>query len=272
MPSPEVQPPVGRRTLLTLGAAVLVSACAPGGGDPAATSATAGSAAPPRSSVATGRTSDPSGTAAAGTCPTSPEVIPKPGTLQYLPCHDHDIALTIDDGPHPVWTPQVLALLARHGIRATFCVIGQNVATHPDLVKQVLDGGHQIANHTYTHPMDLATMSSPLVNSQIHRTTDLVTRAGGPVPTLFRAPGGAWSATILASASAAGMRALDWSVDTRDWSRPGVAHIVDVLLTKTRPGSIILDHDGGGDRSQTVTALTTALPRLIDQGYRFVQP
>lgn len=262
MQSPEVRPPVGRRALLTLGAAVLVSACAPDAGNPATTSA------------ATGRTPDPSptGTPAGGTCPTSPDVIPKPGTLQYLPCHDRDIALTIDDGPHPVWTPQVLGLLARLDIRATFCVIGQNVATHPDLVKRVLDGGHQIANHTYTHPMDLATMSSPLVNSQIHRTTDLVTRAGGPAPTLFRAPGGAWSVTILASASAAGMRALDWSVDTRDWARPGVAHVVDVLLTKTHPGSIILDHDGGGDRSQTVAALTTALPRLIDQGYRFVLP
>lgn len=151
-------------------------------------------------------------------------------------------------------------------------MIGENIARHPHLVQRVLDGGHLIANHSYTHPMNLATMSSARVDHQLHRTTEQVTKAGGPAPTLFRAPGGTWSATILASASAAGMRALDWSVDTWDWSRPGVASIVDVLLTKTQPGSIILGHDGGGDRSQTVAALTTALPRLIDQGFRFVLP
>lgn len=288
LPLPEPSPAIGRRALLSLGTAVLISGCAPGGshadaGQPSGSPS--GSPAPSRSPVPSSPggtttpvpdpdpgTPSPSGTTPGPGCPTSPDVIPKPGTLQYLPCHERDIALTIDDGPHPVWTPQVLALLARLDLRATFCMIGQNVAAHPDLVRQVLDGGHQIANHTYTHPMNLATMSPAQVDRQLQRTTEVVTRAGGAAPTLFRAPGGAWSHTILTSASAAGMRALDWSVDTRDWSRPGVAHIVDVLLTKTHPGSIILDHDGGGDRSQTVTALTAALPRLIDQGYRFVLP
>ncbi|HEY6797421.1 MAG TPA: polysaccharide deacetylase family protein [Kineosporiaceae bacterium] len=197
-----------------------------------------------------------------------------PGLAPHDPCTLLDVARGLPPtGGTPVWTPQVLALLARLDVRATFCVIGQNVVAHPDLVQRVLDGGHQIANHTYTHPMNLAVMARPQVDDQLHRTTDLLTQAGhGVRPTLFRAPGGAWSRTILDSAAAAGMRALDWSVDTRDWSRPGTAHIVDVLLTRTHPGSIILDHDGGGDRSQTVAALGTALPRLLDQGYRFVLP
>jgi peptidoglycan/xylan/chitin deacetylase (PgdA/CDA1 family) len=89
---------------------------------------------------------------------------------------------------------------------------------------------------------------------------------------IFRAPGGAWSRNIMASCAANGLRALDWSVDPRDWSKPGTNQIVEVIMTKTRPGSIILDHDGGGDRHQTVEALTIALPRLLDQGYTFVTP
>ena len=96
--------------------------------------------------------------------------------------------------------------------------------------------------------------------------------AAGRRPTLFRSPGGHWSPAVLAACAKAGLRPLDWSVDPRDWSRPGVPHIVDVLLTHTRPGSIILDHDGGGDRQQTLDALTIALPRLLDAGYRFTQP
>jgi peptidoglycan/xylan/chitin deacetylase (PgdA/CDA1 family) len=276
----EAAAPIARRTLLVLGAAVLVSGCAPGDdGKPSAAPTTGArtSASPSPSSPVVSPTSSPSPTApgrtTAAACPKASDVIPKPGTLQYLPCTGKDIALTIDDGPHPVWTPQVLALLAHLDIRATFCMIGENAARTPELVRRVADGGHQIADHTYTHPMNLATMSRAQVDGQVHRTAEVLTRAsGGQRPTLFRAPGGTWSPTILASCTAAGMRALDWSVDTRDWTRPGVSQIVDVLATRTHPGSIILDHDGGGNRQQTVTALGLALPRLIDEGYRFVLP
>lgn len=268
---------VGRRALLTLGAAVLVGGCAPA--PPQAATAPGGTTPTPTGS-GTGPSPSPSpaphpAATGAGThtvCPTAPDVIRKPGTLQYLPCKGKDVALTIDDGPHPVWTPQVLAVLAKLDIRATFCMIGENAARHPDLVRQVTAAGHQIADHTYTHPIKLAAMPRAQVDDQIHRTAELLTRAGGNAPTLFRAPGGSWSATILESCADAGLRPLDWSVDTRDWALPGVSRIVDILLTRTNPGSIILDHDGGGNRQQTVTALSTALPRLIDQGYRFVLP
>ena len=265
---------VGRRALLTLGAAVLVTGCAPTG---SGTSRSAPPGGGSGSAPATSAGAASAGTTSAGTtgsvCPTAADVIPKPHTEQYLPCSGKDIALTIDDGPHPVWTPQVLAVLARLDVRATFCMIGQNAARHPELVARVVDAGHQVANHTYTHPTDLAKWSRTQVDGQIGRTTDVLTQASrGQAPRLFRAPGGAWSAAILASATSAGLRPLDWSVDTRDWSRPGVSHIVDVIVTKTRPGSIILDHDGGGNREQTVTALGIALPRLLDQGYRFVMP
>jgi peptidoglycan-N-acetylglucosamine deacetylase len=208
-----------------------------------------------------------------GVCPTVPGVVQHPGGPQhYLPCQSTNIALTIDDGPDPRWTPQILTLLARYQIRATFCMIGRHAAAYPDLVRAVSDGGHRIANHTYTHPIPLTRLPPAQIAAQLGQATDAITAAHAPRPTLFRAPGGEWSPTILAACAAAGMRPLDWSVDPRDWSRPGVPHIVDTILTRTRPGSIILDHDGGGDRQQTIDALTIALPRLIAAGYHFTQP
>jgi peptidoglycan/xylan/chitin deacetylase (PgdA/CDA1 family) len=110
------------------------------------------------------------------------------------------------------------------------------------------------------------------LRSEISRTSQTLADITGTPPTLFRAPGGAWTSDILAEVASAGMRPLDWSVDPRDWSCPGVPHIVDTILNQTRPGAIILDHDGGGDRQQTVDALTIVLPRLLHAGYHFSQP
>jgi len=195
------------------------------------------------------------------------------GPQYYLPCHGTQIALTIDDGPDPTYTPRMLGLLAKHNIRATFCMIGQAAAKYPDLVKQVVASGHHIANHTYTHPLNLPKLTAAQIRDELSRASDAIsTASGGHHPALFRAPGGAWNTTVLKECSALGMHALDWSVDPRDWSRPGVQHIVDTILTRTRPGAIILEHDGGGNRDQTLSALTIALPRLLDAGYTFVQP
>ncbi|MEV8516445.1 polysaccharide deacetylase family protein [Dactylosporangium sp. NPDC051484] len=194
------------------------------------------------------------------------------GPQYYLPCKGTQIALTVDDGPDPQYTPHMLALLAKYDIRATFCMIGRSAAAHPDLVKQVVAGGHHIANHTYTHPLNLTKQPAAQIRAELHRASEAISNASGGQPTLFRAPGGAWSDAVLSECGALGMRPLDWSVDPRDWSRPGVQHIVDTILTRTRPGAIILEHDGGGNRDQTVSALTIALPRLLDAGYAFAQP
>jgi peptidoglycan/xylan/chitin deacetylase (PgdA/CDA1 family) len=191
---------------------------------------------------------------------------------RHIPCSAADVALTIDDGPDPEWTPKVLALLQRLDIRATFCVVGRQAHAHPDLVAAVAGAGHVVANHTYTHQF-LASATQERIRSEIGRATDAVTAAtGGQRPTLFRAPGGEWTSAVLAECAAQGMRPLGWSVDPRDWSRPGTTSIVRTLLGRTVPGSIILEHDGGGNRAQTLQALTVALPRLLDAGFRFVQP
>jgi peptidoglycan/xylan/chitin deacetylase (PgdA/CDA1 family) len=204
-------------------------------------------------------------------CPTAAGIVQHRGGPEfYLPCTGTNIALTIDDGPDPQWTPQILALLATLNIRATFCMIGRKAAANPSLVAAVVNGGHQVANHSYTHPLNLFRLPAAQVHAEIARANDAIaSAAGGHRPTLFRAPGGAWSAAVLSECAAQHVRPLDWSVDPRDWSRPGVQHIVTTILTKANPGSIILEHDGGGDRAQTVDALRIALPRLIDAGYTF---
>jgi len=181
------------------------------------------------------------------------------------------VALTIDDGPDPVYTPQVLRVLADHGVTATFSMVGQNVASHPEIAREVADAGHEIVNHTWSHP-DMASLGAHAMRDEIARATDQIHVATGRRPVMFRAPFGAWSPPLLDYCAAQGLTPLGWSVDPRDWARPGVAAIVDNILRATRTGSIILEHDGGGDRAQTVAALKIVLPRLLDAGFRFHLP
>ncbi len=181
------------------------------------------------------------------------------------------IALTIDDGPSSVYTPQVLRLLEKYRVTATFSMIGIEVDTHPGVAREVAAAGHVIANHTWTHP-DLAELPPLTIADQMNRATGAIHRVTGRVPTLFRAPYGAWSPAVLQQCARTRMTPLDWSVDPRDWSRPGVASIVGNIMRNTRTGSIILEHDGGGDRSETIAALKIVLPRLLAAGYHFHVP
>ncbi|MFE6052303.1 polysaccharide deacetylase family protein [Kitasatospora sp. NPDC056446] len=181
------------------------------------------------------------------------------------------VALTIDDGPDPRYTPTVLALLQQYGIRATFFLIGENAVEHPALVREIADRGHHIANHTWTHP-DLRHLSEAKVRDELERTSDLLHKTTGRLPDWFRAPGGDWSPVSLKVAADLGMRNMGWSVDPRDWARPGTSAITERILKDVRPGSIVLNHDGGGDRSQTVAALKAYLPVLVDSGYFFSAP
>jgi peptidoglycan-N-acetylglucosamine deacetylase len=181
------------------------------------------------------------------------------------------IALTIDDGPSPVYTPQVLRLLAKYRVTASFSMIGQNVSYYPQIAREVADAGHLIVNHTWDHA-DLTRLSDTRVADEITRAADVIGSVTGTRPRMFRAPYGAWSPAVLQYCANAGLTPLDWSVDPRDWSRPGVGAIVATIMRTTRTGSIILEHDGGGDRSQTVAALKIVIPRLLDEGYRFRAP
>ena len=191
--------------------------------------------------------------------------------LFYIDDAARAIALTIDDGPDPAYTPQVLQLLHKYQVTATFSMIGIHVAAYPDLARMVTEAGHQIANHTWTHA-DLARSPAHLVHSELARASQAIHAATGVQPVLFRAPYGAWSAAVIRQCEHMRMVPLAWSVDPRDWSRPGTRSIVRNIMRNTRPGSIILEHDGGGNRAQTVAALRIVLPRLLDEGYHFRTP
>ena len=131
--------------------------------------------------------------------------------------------------------------------------------------------GHVIVNHTWTHA-NLTVLAPLAVADQVNRASDTIANATGTRQAMFRAPYGAWSPTVLARCRQMRLMPLDWSVDPRDWARPGVSAIATNIMRNTRKGSIILEHDGGGNRAQTVAALTYVLPRLLDQGYRFRTP
>lgn len=179
------------------------------------------------------------------------------------------VALTIDDGPHPIWTPRMLALLRAYRIRATFSLIGSQARAYPDLVRRIVDDGHGLCNHTMTHPLALARRPPAGVAAEITGAQTAITAAAGHPPTLFRSPGGSWSPTVLATARTLGLAPVGWDVDPRDWTRPGVPAIT-ARLSAARPGDILLCHDGGGNRAQTLAALATVLPMLLRRGLTFV--
>jgi peptidoglycan-N-acetylglucosamine deacetylase len=196
----------------------------------------------------------------------------EPEVLEVQRSSKRTVALTFDDGPDPAWTPQVLALLRRYRAVATFCMVGENVRAHPELVEQVVDAGMRLCDHSRTHPVSLVPIAEDQQRDEIvGARSDLsdVTKAAVPY---FRAPGGNWSPEVIRIATKKKMQPLGWSVDPRDWSLPGAPVIVSRVQAGAQPGAIILMHDGGGPRQQTVTALRTLLPWLVDNGYSFSFP
>jgi len=179
------------------------------------------------------------------------------------------VALTIDDGPHPEWTPRVLDLLAHYEVTATFCLIGEQIRANEKEVAMMVAAGHQVANHTWTHPLNINHLSRTRVDTEIERTYRQIVEVTGKNPHLFRAPGGNWSHAVYAATAQHGMYPLDWQVDPRDWSRPGTSRIIYRMLT-AQPGDVLLCHDGGGDRSETIRALRTVIPQLKSRGLQFI--
>ncbi|KNX39460.1 polysaccharide deacetylase [Luteipulveratus halotolerans] len=172
---------------------------------------------------------------------------------------------TFDDGPHPTWTPRVLAVLRKYNARATFFMVGQNVVRYPYLLSSVRAYGHHTSNHTWSHP-NLTQLSTASVTWQLNKTDAAM---GSTRRKCVRPPYGATNDRIRSIISARGQRQVLWNIDTRDWSRPGTTTIYNRIVYNARPGRIVLMHDGGGDRSQTVAALDRALANLRSRGYTF---
>lgn len=211
----------------------------------------------------------PSTTASPAARPSTPS-----SAIAYRTATDgRTVALTFDDGPGPA-TGQILDLLAQYHAKATFCQIGPQATANPALVKRIIANGHRLCDHTVNHPQPIHTLPRNRQAYEINAAKDMIIKAGGPgtkVP-WFRAPGGDFNTVNRQTAVKSGLRPLGWSVDTRDWARPGIASIIATTKQELHPGGIILMHDGGGDRSQTVTALSQLLPWLTQQKYKFDFP
>jgi peptidoglycan/xylan/chitin deacetylase (PgdA/CDA1 family) len=183
------------------------------------------------------------------------------------PSHRKLVALTFDDGPSS-YTPQVLRVLERERARATFFVIGREVAGGAADVRRELADGNAVGNHTWAHPN--VSGGGSFAADQLRRTTRAVRAATGYSPCLFRAPYGAVSGALFAVARAHGMLTIGWNVDPMDWSRPGADAIYSRVVGAVQRESIVIMHDGGGPRNQTVAALPRIIATLRARGYRLV--
>ena len=191
----------------------------------------------------------------------------KPATYAQVRVDQPYIAMTFDDGPSSATTPRLLEILKQRNIKATFFLIGENAASNPDIVRRILADGHEIGNHSWTHPQ-LSKLSDDRVTAEITNTQDAIKDASGFTPTLLRPPYGAITARQREwIESQFGLNIILWSVDPFDWKRPGPSVITQRILSQTRPGAIILSHD---IHKQTVDAMPATLDGLLAKGYKFV--
>ncbi|MFH9353168.1 polysaccharide deacetylase family protein [Kitasatospora sp. NPDC017646] len=179
------------------------------------------------------------------------------------------VNITIDDGPDPVWTPKVLGVLKQYDVKATFCMIGPQAKAHPDLVKQVVAAGHRLCDHTVDHDTSMDKKPVAYQEKEILDAKKMIDEAAagtGAEVQYYRAPGGSFTPDSRRIAAANGMRPLGWNVDSKDFTKPGTAAIVDTVKKELSNGPTVLFHDGGGDRQQTVEALGQVLTWLKSQG------
>ena len=191
----------------------------------------------------------------------------KPATYFQANVDGPYIAMTFDDGPSPETTPRLLDILKQRNIKATFFMIGQNAERNPEIVKRILADGHEIGNHSWTHPQ-LAKLPDDRVTEEITKTQNAITNASGYTPKLLRPPYGSitgrqkeWIENQF------GLSVILWSVDPFDWKRPGASVIQQRILAGARPGAIILSHD---IHKQTVDSMPATLDALAAKGFRFV--
>ncbi len=181
------------------------------------------------------------------------------------------VALTFDDGPHPTYTPEILDILEKHNARATFFVIGKNAEQYPEIVKRAHDAGHEIGNHTYSHPK-MSGINEDEVTEEIQKTAETIESITGQKPILFRSPGGYLDDGLISTAHKFDCTPVLWSwrQDTRDWAKPSVNQVVKTVLDNLRDGDIILFHDYNTKGSPTPAALEIILPELQKRGYELV--
>ncbi len=181
------------------------------------------------------------------------------------------LALTFDDGPSERDTNKILDILAENNIKATFFVIGKNAEKHLDIVKRISNEGHEIGNHTYSHPQ-MREISPKEVNDEIVRTQQILQGITGKTPKLFRPPGGYLNNMIMEQILLNNCTTVLWSwrQDTMDWKNPPVHDIINTVISNVQDGDIILFHDYIYGDSPTPEALKEIIPKLKNMGYEFV--
>jgi peptidoglycan/xylan/chitin deacetylase (PgdA/CDA1 family) len=213
----------------------------------------------------------PAPAAAAATTP-APATPAAPGgtpKITYSQCHVDGpyIAMTFDDGPHGVNTPRLLDMLKQRKIHATFFFVGQCVEEFPDIVKRIVAEGHEVGNHSWSHPQ-LSKMNDAAVHEQLQKTQDAIVQACGVTPKVMRPPYGAFTSRQCAWAHGTwGYKVILWDVDPLDWKVRNAEHVKAEILKQTVNGSIILSHD---IHKTTVDAMPETLDTLLSKGYKFV--
>lgn len=176
------------------------------------------------------------------------------------------IALTFDDGPHPTLTPKILEILRRYNVKATFFMVGENVVNYPQSAQMVVNEGHEIGNHTFTHRHVLG-MSEETLKGELGRCEDALRELCEYRTHLFRPPEGAVTPCVERCTEEGDYSLILWSLDTRDWEHKSAKKIASSVLDGIRPGDIILMHDYIGVKSKTPEALEVLLPELLRRGY-----
>lgn len=190
--------------------------------------------------------------------------------INEIPTSQRVVAITFDDGPNPVYTPQVLEIFSEAKGKATFFMIGEQMRNHPDVVKQVCDQGHEIGNHTFTHPK-LSELSLKDCLKEIEETEKLIEEMAGRKPVVFRPPYLDYNQDTVSLLQEMGYPMIGaLNLEAQDWEQPGVGHILGKSRAVVKNGSILIFHDGYGDRSQTIEAVRMLVSELTLQGYQLV--
>lgn len=183
---------------------------------------------------------------------------------------DNKIALTFDDGPHPVYTKKILDVLDKYNVKATFFIVGQNAGYYKDTLKSIVNKGHELGNHTFTHAI-IKGKSAANIISEIEDCRNAIYDICGENTVLFRPPGGLMSEVSAEDAELfENYDIILWSIDTKDWAMHTPEEIAEYVLNNTKSGDIILMHDYIGKDSPTPAALELMIPKLIEKGYEFV--
>jgi peptidoglycan/xylan/chitin deacetylase (PgdA/CDA1 family) len=203
-------------------------------------------------------------------------VIVRKGTIYHAPLADKVVALTFDDGPSPKWTPLILDELKKAGVKATFFMLGEHVAKYPDVARRVAEEGHEIENHTYTHHVLIYYKDYELVK-EVKDAESIIRDVTGITTRYFRPPKAWLTDQEKIQLQEMGYKVVLWSLNSKDWVTFDDKYMIKYILHHVRPGDIILFHDSGGtfsteggDRHETVLAISRVIERLRERGYRFV--